>query len=330
MKKDLLRLFRNFILLSIPFLGAVLYAFLCPMRYHSPEYPMWAEEKSFIRTAGSDPSTLILGDSRAKSSVMPSLLGQDVYNLAIGGTTAIEMYYAFRNYLKEHEAPSHVILIFAPYHFCDIDNYSQTRYYHYLSLPEEAGLSLNAFLAGGEEAVLHAGWLSESLSFRLFLPNKYMSEILDAPAGGNTAENTALFCKIRQEGGFSSFGTDEENNLENYEVHHETFDSSELVLNYFERLLSLLEKAGTEVIIEQAPINPFSHEHITGDFYEGYDRWLSETQKRHPSCTVVHEVPVYPKEAFGDNNHLNRRGAERYTRELKKKYPELFISSPPQ
>ncbi|MCR4907693.1 MAG: hypothetical protein K5985_02615 [Lachnospiraceae bacterium] len=327
MKKDFLKLLRNFILLSIPLLGAVFYAAIFPMRYHSPEYPMWAEEKSFVRTDSNDYSVLIIGDSRAKSSVLPELLGNDVYNMAIGGTTAIEMYYAFQNYLKANDPPSYAILIFAPYHFCDIDNYSQTLYYHYLSFWEEAGLTLNAFKSAKEDAILHKGWFTDSLSFRLRLPNKYMAEILDAPSGGNTDENTAVFQKIRQEKGFRSFGTDEENNLENYEVHHETFDSSELVVKYFERLLNSLEEAGTEVIIEQAPVNPFSHEHITSDFYEGFEAWLSETENRHPSCTVVHDVPVYPKNAFGDNNHLNRRGAERYTGELLEKYPEIFKGS---
>ncbi len=320
MKKTLLHLFKNFMILSIPLILISVYTSFNLMGCLSVEYPMWAEEKSYVNLnnpKGMDADMLIIGDSRAKSGVIPSEIRDDgsVYNIAIGGTTSIEMYYAVKNYLKSHAAPSEAVVIFAPYHFCDIDNWGQTLYYDYLSVPELMEAESMA-LKTGEDKVCYPGFLSDILSFKLRLPNKYLDAVFSSRFGGNLADNRAKFDSVRKDLGYTAFGEAEGNDELNYETHHSEFDLSPLMDGYYKRLLKLLDDNGVKVKILQVPVNQASSEAISPEFLTGFRAYMSEIQSLFPNFSVETEIPVYENSYFGDNNHLNRRGAEKFTREF--------------
>ncbi|MCR4589213.1 MAG: hypothetical protein K5668_00135 [Lachnospiraceae bacterium] len=319
--KTFTRLLKNFILLSIPMVLVSIYTFVNPMGYMSVEYAMWAEERDALKSDVSAVDTLIIGDSRAKSSVIPAeISGEgDVYNIAVGGATSIEMYYAVREYLKNHAAPERAFVIFAPYHFCDIDNWQQTQYYNYLSLPELAETECNA-VKYAEYRISYRGALADALSFRLRLPNKYMDALISARGNGNLQENRAKYESVREEAGYTAFGEDEYNDELNYEAHKTEFDLSPMVDSYYRKMLDLLYSSGVEVIIEQAPVNRASDKETDENFYQGYASYMNDIEKSYPGTVVVKDVPVYDNSCFGDNNHMNRRGAEKYSRELAAKY----------
>lgn len=292
------------------------------MNYMAIEYSMWAEEKAYTEN-GPTARSLILGDSRAKSGLMPNMLSEDTYNMAVGGTTSIEMYYALQNYLAHHESPENIILIFAPYHFCDIDNWNQTLYYNYLSLPEICDVYQNAFRTGND-VILSDGWLTDSLSYRLRLPNKYLAAEYNARFSGRAAENKSKYESVQKDLGYTAFGTDPGNDGGNYETHHEEFDSSALVLDYYDKLLMLCKQNNIQVFIEQSPINQASADVITDEFWRGYEAFMESTSKKYPEFVVEKKVPVYDNRYFGDNNHLNPEGAELFTTDILQKYPGLF------
>ncbi len=380
--KTLLKLLKNFILLSIPLLIIIAYTFARPMSYMAVEYTMWQEEKDFVHgkagfeTAESGPSgdtssanpaedtgisssqktnsesseaagvkgagngdleqeegperihTLILGDSRAKSGIIPEVLGggdgQGIYNMAIGGATAIEMYFALENYLECHQAPENAIIIFAPYHFCDIDNWQQTLYYNYLSLPDVLQVEMDAIRLGENESIRYPGSIGDFVSFRLRLPNKYLDAIYQAGIHGRAPENQMKYDSVRADRGYTEFGDEKGNDGLNYETHHSYFDYSPLVLYYYDKLLSLCEEKGIHVIIEQSPINQASHEVMQEAFTEGYQEFVRSVADRHPSFTVISEVPVYDNLYFGDNNHMNRSGAEIFSAALSETYSDVI------
>lgn len=319
MKKNILRLLRNFILLAIPLILLCVITFLTPMRYMAVEYTMWQQENDYVRSADSSAGTLILGDSRAKSSLIPAELGSDVYNIAIGGATSIEMYYALSNYLSHHSAPSNAIIIFAPYHFCSIDNWQQTLYYNYLSLDELAEVERTAY-AHPDKSVHYPGWQADILSFKLRLPNKYLDAIYQAGISGRYAENIEKYKAVQNDLGYTEFGTEDGNDGLNYETHHDYFDYSPLVINYYNQLLDLCEKNGINVTIAQAPFNKASSEVVAERFLDEYKEFLEGIKEKHPQFTVETEVPVYDNEYFGDNNHMNRKGAEKFTKEFSARY----------
>ena len=309
------RLIRNFLLLSIPLIALSVYALNFPMYFMATEYSLWQEEKDYVNTESGPVKTLIVGDSRAKSSLIPE---EGSYNIAIGGSTAIEMYHALKNYLERHEPPESIVLIFAPYHLCEIDNWQQTLFFNYLTVPELAAVEISAIRQGGNEVLNYRGFISDILSFKLRLPNKYMDPLMKASFRGNFSSNIETFERVRSMRGYTEFGTDDGNSDLNYETHHEVFDSSDLILSYYEKLLILMEKSDAEnLCVAQSPVNEASSEVISKDFIDGYQSYLTDKQSEHQKISFETEVPVYENKYFGDNNHLNRAGAERFTKEFK-------------
>ncbi|MCR5650362.1 MAG: hypothetical protein K6F86_04210 [Lachnospiraceae bacterium] len=316
MSDTLKRMLKNLILVLAPLIILVLFTALFPLSYMSEEYVMWYEEWSYVNHSDVKTDMLILGDSRAKSSLIPALMDHDgsIYNIAIGGATPIEMYYAVKNHIIHHGAPKEAVVIFAPYHFCDIDNWDQTLFNNYLSVSEITEVYENAFKFHNG-TVLKDGWFTDELSFRLRLPNKYLAQIYDARFLGYEDRNRARLDMVRGERGYCEFGSDPGNDGESYEVHHKVFDSDPLVLYYFDELIGLLQKNGVKVTIMQSPVNETSNELITSEFRQGYADHLASLEAKYPQITVYKEIPCYENEYFGDNNHLNRKGAERFTKE---------------
>ncbi len=321
--KDKIRLIRNLLILSLPLFILMAVAAIFPMTYMSPEYPLWQEERDFVHEKGGRSyERLILGDSRAKSGLIPIKFDEsgNTYNMAIGGATPIEMYYAYDNYLKGHEAPKEAILIFAPYHFCDIDNFDQTLYYNYLDLGEILSLERHCALKSDGRVIAYDGWITDVISYKARFPSKYLAAVYDALPEWDSSKNLEKYAKVRASLGHTLFGTEESNNSPSYETHHEVFDSSAPVLEYYEMLLNRLEEGRVKVIIEEAPLNPVSHEGLYPAFTEGFEAFMQGVRERHPGFTVVSAIPLYEADCFGDNNHLNDKGANKFTAELKEKY----------
>ena len=129
-----------------------------------------------------------------------------------------------------------------------------------------------------------------------------------------------LSSRQQEDGGYTAFGEDEYNDGLSYETHKEDFELDPLVNEYYIRLLDLLRDEGIDVIIEQAPLNTASHEAISDEYFADYDDYIQGIAEKYPSFSVVKGVPEYDNSCFGDNNHLNRRGAERFSREIKEKW----------
>lgn len=323
--KVFLRLLKNFIILSLPLWLIAVFTALYPMEYMSVEYAMWAEERDAVRSSFdvTDPETIIIGDSRAKSGIIPAELDSRAYNISIGGTTSVEMYYAVRNYLKNHEAPKNAVVIFAPYHFCYMDNWGQTQYYNYLTLPEIMDAEING-LKCGEKEVNYNGCLADLLSFKLRLPNKYMEALYSAHLTGNGGKNREKYDSVRRDRGYTAFGEEEYNDGINYEGHIPEFVLSEMTDLYYGKILDLLTENNVNIIIEQAPINEASDKVITDEFMQGYTAYMNMISGRYEKASVEKIVPVYENSYFGDNNHMNKKGALKYTTYIREKYAGTF------
>ncbi len=308
---------KNLILVLVPLLMFMFFAGIFPMKFMSEEYVMWYEEWDYVNRTGGSVDTLILGDSRAKSSLIPAMMETDgsIYNIAVGGATPIEMYFAAKNHIKNHGAPKEAVIIFAPYHFCDIDNWDQTLFNNYLSVSEITDVYENA-AKFHNKTVLKKGWFTDEISFRLRLPNKYLAQMYEARFVKYAGRNQKRFEKVRGDLGYCEFGSDPGNDGESYEVHHKTFDADPLVLYYYDELLGLLTSNGVKVTILQSPVNETSTELITADFRQGYADYLKSLEKKYQGINVEKEIPCFENRYFGDNNHLNRAGAEKFTNEL--------------
>lgn len=312
-----LKLALNFILISIPLIALCVLAYVLPMSYMTVEYVMWDEEFENSENPYIDADTLIIGDSRAKSSILPALFHEDTYNIAIGGATPIEMYYAVENYIEHNGAPKNAVVCFAPYHFCDIDNWDQTLYFNFLSADEIAEAYAMG-LSSKDPIVTKKGRIPDMISYRLRLPSRYLAQMYESKFIGRKEANREKFDSIRGDLGYCEFGSADGDDGETYEVRHETFDYSELVVYYYEKLVAMLDENGVNVLIAQPPINQASADALHKEFSDGFTSYMKYVASRYPDMDVIPEIPVYPNSLFGDSIHVNRHGAEVFTEELKK------------
>lgn len=329
--------FLKCILASLPLLLLIGYTAFFPFAYMDTEYPSWAytnsiatekQESADINRA--DDTVLILGDSRAMADLVPSELGDRTQNLALGGATAVEMYYTLSDYLTGHPAPSSVVILFAPFHYSYMDNFWQrTIYFNYLSVPQTLELLSNAKTVSSE-TVLQENYLIDSLSYRLRLPNKYLPALINSRFYGRFDENQAIYQNLCAKNGHGLFGTADGSSDLNYEVNYSEMNSSgdaALIDLYFDKLLSLCAEYDIYTIVEQPPMNESSYEKLQESYITEYTIYIEEMQTKYPSFSINSSIPCYDNELFGDSSHLNAKGALAYTKNFKEKYEDIFSTN---
>lgn len=71
-------------------------------------------------------------------------------------------------------------------------------------------------------------------------------------------------------------------------------------------------------------MNEASYAILTEDFKTHYAQYMEALQSWHETVIFDTSLNAYPNDCFGDADHLNTKGTERFYQELKEKYPKLF------
>lgn len=342
MKKKTLSFIFKCILALLPVILFIGFTYLFPMAYMDIEYPAFAYTKNLCRAPSSDSASgkqlLILGDSRAMADIIPNevisgLLEEapsDAYdfselnieNLAFGGATSIEMYYTLKNYLKHHEAPERIIVMFAPFHYSYMDNFWQrTMYFNYLSISEVLEV-YDLAKELGSETVLTESFITDSIGYRFRMPDKYLPAIINAKGVMRYPENKRRYDSLESEHGFGSFGTAAGSSDASYEVNYTTVkngNDSVLLLTYMKKLLSLCDEQNIPVLLLQPPMNEASFTQLNEEYLKEYQELLKHLSDSCQNAIIEDDIPCYENRYFGDASHLNREGAIVYSKELVKK-----------
>lgn len=321
------KFFVKIILALLPFLVVILITALFPFGYMDSQYPEWKYTKDMVNkdiSCGNQPAeAIIIGDSRAMADVLPTEINDSTVNLAVGGATSIEMYYTLKHYIENNGVPKKVIVMFAPFHYSIIDNYTiRTEYFNYLSISDSLDL-IKAAKACGSETVIYDGYLNDMLSYRLRFPDKYLPAIINAKGFARYGTNSALYNDLCQNKGYGEYGTldgcSDPNYETNYEVMHTTGDATLLQL-YMTKIFNLLSEKGIESYLVIPPMNEASFNVLKSSYVDDFSDYLYELSNRYPTITFEHEIPCYSNDLFGDSSHLNHKGAEVFTSELANKY----------
>ena len=320
------------IMVAIPIIALVLYTLLCPMAYMDEEYASWRFSKEVSEGklfANQDFDTIILGDSGAMSSFVPNILSEkgNCINLAVGGGTSIEMYYFLRNYLEYHAAPKNVVIMFAPFHYTNIDNYdTRTRYFKALKIKDAAELYELAELFQ-ENSVYSKNAFWEEFSYRMGLPTKYLPAITASKVFGRYNNNKKKYEDIVAQKGYGLFGTADGCDGFSYECAYEVMDFSNdagLLSRYYSLIMDMCNRNGINVLVVQEALNQSSYEAIKQGYVDGYKFYLDSIQAQFPDINIEKELRCYPNEYFGDVSHLNEKGSRVFSEEMKQLYPTIF------
>lgn len=306
----------------IPLAAMMAFISFAPMCYMDEEYPSWRylKEVSTGKVGQEYYETVILGDSVAKSSIIPEKLsGEGCINLAVGGATAIDMYYAFSEYLEHHEAPKNVVILFGPFHYWRIDNYkTRTAYFKSLSVKDALELYETAkeFESG---TVCFDGYRTYELSCRLGLPTVYLPAINAAKIVGRYDTNKDLYEKLKSRNGYSMFGEKEYCDDLSYEAAYQEIEytgDNAMLLTYLGRLISLAEQNGCRVNCLQPALNEATYDKMNERYLEQYYSITEKLPGFGENIICEEKLRRYPNEFFGDASHLNEKGAIKFTTEI--------------
>lgn len=313
-----------------PAIALVLYTLLCPMCYMDEDYASWRYTEEVTKgnvDSNVQYDTVILGDSSAMSSFVPDRLSESCINLAVGGATSIEMYFFLKNYLECHEAPQNVVVMFTPFHYANIDNYkTRTMYFKALSVMEAREL-YSVAKATGVSQIYDDNTVWDEIACRAGLPNKYLPAITASHFIGRYDSNRAGYEAIVNSRGYGMFGTQDGCDGLSYECAYTQINYGadlELLTLYFEKLYSMCRDNNISVLLIQPALNEASYNAIDQGYVDTYTAYIDMMAGLCVGLEYENELRCYPNEYFGDVSHLNSRGAEKFSDEIKSLYPDVF------
>lgn len=142
---------------------------------------MYRQQQDYVQgKTGTAARVLIVGDSRTKAGMDPALLWEGSYNIALGGTTPIEGYYALKEYIETHadDLPQTVVIAYAPMHYMDVDTlWTRCIYFHTLRSADFSDLVSRAKSFQNTEHILIDHCRLEYLQYKFYMPNKYATAL---------------------------------------------------------------------------------------------------------------------------------------------------------
>jgi hypothetical protein len=279
----------------------------------APEYGMWMAKRDLVQSCRFAP-TIVQGDSRMVAGVMPEKLG-DATNLALGGATPIEMYYTALHASSCPNPPQRVVLSFSPAQLMNTQYFwPRTALFGYLSYDELEQVRREARSVGdkalysapnvGDFDAMLTNWL-----YAHHFPSYYMSSIIN----GRVIGRLSAYHKIQQEmaetRGQHLYGQANSVHATAEEADMAQFIASPLLDAYFARLLALYEKSGTQVYYIAAPWNQATYDRLQPGFTDQLGRYLEGLARRFPNLHVLVPYTHMDDEYYGDEYHLNARGA---------------------
>lgn len=297
------------------------YTWTHPLAFMDEEAPYYLWNKERTNTPQDKYyDTVILGDSVANAAYVPEVLSDSLINLSLGGTTPVENYYILKEWLKENQAPDTCFISFLDMHFQAEDSFwTRTIYTHRFPATENLEIIRTA-VRYGEDSIAVPDCYMDVLAYELYLPNKYITALMNAGFNQRYAENVEAQRLNEIHGGrYIARGTYEYSGYD--EIVYNGFSVNEMFDDYYRRLLRLCMENNIRVHIVKPPLpeNVVFTDTYRTEFYDYYN----QIREEFPEVTVDW-IPVYARREFSDSTHMNSHGALHFSRTLKELYPNDF------
>jgi hypothetical protein len=291
------------------------YVELFPENVFPQEYTVWRSQFDFAGDRDTPPvERIVLGDSRVLAAALPGVLGPKARSLALGGATAIEVYYLLRRHLAHHPPPRAAVISFAPFHL-EGAKWFWERAVKWKAL--EAGEVFEVFrraeslgdsrtLGDDSRRRLVLRWLG----YRANLPAIYAPELRASRLLGRRRGNLRNMDELEADAGHYFFGRRETSSGPASEVGHTAFNASPLIDVYLRDTFALAEEHGIAVVFAAMPVNRTSFQGLRPSFLADYRTYVAHLARDHPGVRFAAEPWVLPDDHFGDPGHVNRRGAQ--------------------
>jgi hypothetical protein len=284
------------------------------MGFMPQEYAMWLTRKDLIDRCQLAP-IIIQGDSRPAAGLLPSHIG-GATNLAFGGASPVETFYAAQSILKCDRSPRRVLLSISPALFTTSSyfwdrtvlfgflTYDQLEEIRSKSRTFQETMFYQAPKFGDWDAILE-NWL-HSVSF----PSYYTSYMVNHLILGRLKVNTAVKEETQASSGQHSYGLDDGSSDVADDAAIREFRPSPMFNYYLERLLEDYAKRGTRVDFVALPINRSTFDKMNPQVISDFHNYLYELTLAHQNFHILGPaIAELDDNFFGDSSHLNKRGA---------------------
>lgn len=299
--------------------------FISHLLFMDGEVAHYLENKEYSQYHKNYAKVLIMGDSVAKAGLEPKILGENVYNFALGGTSPVENYFYLREYIEKNEKPQTLILGFLPQHFRYGECFwSRSVYFHRINFCDLLELSFDVDKFNEENNRINKdNFAEECLSYYLYSFEKYgkaFKTLLNRKYRKRYKYNKAKYYSLKENFGQCYFGTAKECYKLNGETRLKTFVKSDLIEFYLNKLMELCLENDIRLIICSMPINKASYEALNDEYKRNYEKFLQKLSCKNENIVVETKICVFDNIYFGDPTHLNKKGSKLFSEKIKKKY----------
>ena len=308
-----------FLLIAAVALGRFVLLSLVQYSYMDGEFPWWMQQKDYVHTKSDKQEIIFLGDSRMKAGIIPAELCGNAYNLAVGGGTTVEMYYSLGDYLKFHPKPEMVVMGFCIAHYVGEGCFtSRDLYFHFLPLKNQLEAQYIGYKKCGWGFPKFKEKVIDTFKYTLLFPQKYSASCVNSRFRRGEW-NHSEYEKNAQNKGHMYFGMNERDGNFNGDAGINFIPDARNDF-YMRKIIALCKNHEIPFFIEQLPMNTASWEKLQEtNCYPSLKNYLNSLAQE-TGISVELAIPCYEPECFGDASHLNPRGAERFTAEIKAKY----------
>ena len=287
---------------------------LMPLDTYFSHSGMW-QQKQYIESHPND-RIIFLGDSRMKVGMDPAIFGSDASNIALWGTSTIEMYYTLKRYMENNTKPEAVVISLSSEHIRSIGSFNpQTLEAHtfdeYLDEINKVFVELD-----GKDMS------REIMAHRYRLPGSYMKPVIAGIRNSRQEANHEAIEALNARKGFSPMGgqlLDDTKIPDDAKL--EQFLPNPSNVYYLNKTLDLCTDNEIKVYYIQFPLRKIVVERMNKSGYmDQYKGFLQDLGARYPDAIIEYDIPVWDRQWFADDSHLNQAGAERFSAEVKAKY----------
>lgn len=281
-----------------------------------------------VLESGNEYNNLILGDSRVVAGIDPLDLGENYYNLALGGGTPMEGYFMLRKLLENERKIDTILISYAPIHFEQSEMFwdRQLKYNFYdLKDIDEIFNELNTgreqFWSYDGEQTYAENETTKYLRKAYLNYFKFPSE-LRAELGKSLLlrgySNYKVYDEITRRKGTYDFGKNEVSHELNVEAKREVFKPKEIIVKSLEKTFQLAIENDIQIVYVSLPMNEASYEALSQTYRKGVANLDAELRTKFPAVHFINDpIFYYGDNYFGDASHLNKKGRIKFTSSLK-------------
>lgn len=297
-----------------------------PVMFLDGEYPAYIENKEYSNNHNEYARILIMGDSTAKAAWLPDELSDDTYNFALGGASPIEEYYCLQEYLRSNEPPQIIIYTQSPRHFLEAETFwTRNVYFHRISMEDMCDLFSELSTVEDTSVLGNKNLFMEYFCYLTYSPIKYSVALFKGILfSKRSARNKETHQILIENKGQIQYGRAEHCEEANICAGYRIFSVNNVIDIYFRKIIELCAKCNIYFVFQSAPLNSGTYQGLHKGFIEGYTSYLRSIQTDYPDTRIDCKLLRYSDFCFGDDSHLNMYGTLKFSKEMRKKYKEIF------